>query len=152
MYSAIGVFSVLLVLMMLVGFGIIGNDKITFTHEKCLDQGIDESACSVMQSLVDGESIDNWAAPGSVNLINSADSLGPVLDSVAPIELDLNTWTPSEVVNINSATICAISGQQLFLLLLSETNDSWFVEIALQLDEMGTNSLFGTTSYCQAHL
>lgn len=152
LYSAVAVFSILFLLLVLLSLGVIGNKRIDFTYEKCVSLEIPTSACDSLQSFINEDPLEVWVAPTTIAVLGEGATIDDMLPTDEIPSIDLNTWQLSEVVNIGSATICATTPEQLYLVLLSDSTDNWLVEIILQLDEMGTNPLFGTTSYCQSHI
>ena len=105
-----------------------------------------------MQSMVDKDAPENWIAPDTLAVLDNGSDVTSLIPEQAELKIDLNTWTPADVVNIASATVCALVDEDLYLVLMSRNSNMWLVEMTLRLDEFGTTALFGDSSYCQSHL
>jgi len=152
LYVAIAAFIVLLTLMALVGFGVLSDDKIKFTHDKCLSLNIPKSACDSLQAIVDDQPLEDWLEPSTLANLDAKSKANGVFPENADLFVDLNTWTPSEVVNVESANICVANNEQLYLVLMSASSGKWLVDVTFQLDDEGTNAITGSVSYCKSHL
>lgn len=119
-----------------------------FTFEECLENEIPESACSTLESLLNKEDLENWVSPQTLAVLGGDSTISDVLPDNLDVSIDVSTWLKSEVDGGGSATICAHADTKDYLVLLTNNDADWKVEITLELDENGTNPLFGDTSYC----
>lgn len=140
-----GVFIVLIFVLLLYVTGIIGSDKIAFTYAKCLDLALPESACQALEAIIEHQSSESWLAEEAASASGQNTALNTVGQSDSTLSVDLNSWVLSEVVNVESATICAETGDQLYLIIMGVEDSSWRVESIRGLAE-GDRS----ASYCQA--